>query len=177
MEEIATVYARSLFEAAQDADKLEAVRDQLAELADAINDDHDLQVFFFSPYLTTEDKKEGLKKAVTDLDELVDNFLQLLIENHRMPAIFKIRREFEALWDDENDVLPVHVTSAVELDEATVKQIGDQIAEQTGRQVELTSDVDGDVLGGLVVRVGNTVLDASVRRRLDNLRREVAKAI
>ncbi len=176
MEEIATVYARSLFEAAQDADKLETVRDQLGELADAINDDHDLQVFFFSPYLTSEDKKEGLKKAVTELDELVDNFLQLLIENHRMPVIFKIRREFELLWDDENDVLPVHVTSAIELDESTVKQIGDQIAEQTGRQVELTSDVDADVLGGLVVRVGNTVLDASVRRRLENLRREVAKA-
>ncbi len=176
MEEISTVYARSLFEAAQDADKLEDVRDQLGELADAIDDDHDLQVFFFSPYLTTEDKKDGLKKAVSGLDDLVENFLELLIENHRMPVIFKIRREFEALWDQENDILPVHVTSAVELDESTVKQIGDQIAEQTGRQVELTSDVDADVLGGLVVRVGNTVLDASVRRRLENLRREVAKA-
>ncbi len=176
MEEIATVYARSLFEAAQDADRLEDVREQLGELADAIDDDHDLQVFFFSPYLTTEDKKEGLEKAVSDLDELVDNFLQLLIENHRMPVLFKIRREFEKLWDEENDVLPVQVTSAIELDESTVKQIGDQIAEQTGRQVELTSDVDPDVLGGLVVRVGNTVLDASVRRRLENLRREVARA-
>jgi F-type H+-transporting ATPase subunit delta len=176
MEEIAPVYARSLFEAAQDADKLETVREQLGEIADAINDDHDLQVFFFSPYLTSEEKKEGLKKAVTGIDDLVENFLELLIENHRMPVIFKIRRELETLWDEENDVLPVRVTSAVELDEKTVKQIGDQIEDQTGRKVELTSDVDPDVLGGLVVRVGNTVLDASVRRRLENLRREVARA-
>jgi F-type H+-transporting ATPase subunit delta len=176
MEEIATVYARSLFEAADDADKLSEVHEQLGEIADAIHEDHDLQVFFFSPYLTTEDKKEGLSKAVSGLDDLVDNFLQLLIENHRMPVLFQIRREFEALWDEENQLLPVRVTSAVELDEKTVKQIGDQIAEQTGQKVELSADVDPDVLGGLVVRVGNTVLDASVRRRLENLRREVARA-
>jgi F-type H+-transporting ATPase subunit delta len=176
MEEIHTVYARSLFEAAQDADKLEAVRDQLGEIADAIDDDHDLQVFFFSPSLSSEDKKEGLKKAITGADDLVENFLELLIENQRMPAIFKIRRELDTLWDKENKLLPVTITSAVELDDKTVKQIGDQIADQTGQKVELTTDVDPDVLGGLVVRVGNTVLDASVRRRLESLRREVARA-
>ena len=176
MEEIATVYARSLWEAAEDADKLETVRDQLAEFADAVDGGRDLQVFFFSPYLTSADKKEGLEKAVSGVDELVQNFLELLIENGRMPAIFRIRREFDVLWDEENKLLPVTITSAVDLDEQTVKQIGDQIAEQTGRKVELSADVDPDVLGGLVVRVGNTVLDASVRRRLDDLRREVARA-
>jgi F-type H+-transporting ATPase subunit delta len=176
MEEIATVYARSLFEAAEDADKLSEVRDQLGEIVDAIDENHDLQVFFFSPSLSTEDKKEGLSKAVSGIDDLVENFLELLIENHRMPVIFKIRQEFEVLWDDENELLPVTVTSAVELDKKTVKQIGDQIAEQTGQKVELTAEVDPNVLGGLVVRVGNTVLDASVRRRLENLRREVARA-
>jgi F-type H+-transporting ATPase subunit delta len=176
LEEIATVYARSLFEAAQEQDKLDAVRDQLGEIADAIDENRELQVFFFSPYLTSQDKKEGLEKAISGAEELVENFLELLIENHRMPAIFKIRRELEALWDEENQLLPVTITSAVELDQDTVKQIGDRIAEQTGRKVELSADVDPDVLGGLVVRVGNTVLDASVRRRLENLRREVARA-
>ena len=176
MEEIATVYARSLFEAAQEKDKLSDVRDQLGEIADAIEGDQQLQVFFFSPYLTSEDKKEGLRKAVSGADELVENFLELLIDNHRMPVIFKIRREYEALWDKENELLPVQITSAVELDDKTVKQIGDQIADQTGQKVELSTEVDPDVLGGLVVRVGNTVLDASVRRRLENLRREVARA-
>ena len=176
MEEIAPVYARSLFEAAQEADKLETVRDELAEVADAIDGDRDLQVFFFSPSLSSEDKKAGLRKAVEGADDLVQNFLELLIENQRMTSVFKIRREFDALWDEENRLLPVRITSAMELDEKTVKQIGDQIAEQTNRKVELSADVDPDVLGGLVVRVGNTVLDASVRRRLESLRREVARA-
>jgi ATP synthase F1 delta subunit len=176
VEEIATVYARSLFEAAQEADKLETVRDEIVEISEAFQSDRDLQVFFFSPSLSTEEKKEGLRKVVEDSDDLVLNFLELLIENHRMPALFKVRRELDALWDEENRLLPVRITSAVELDEKTVKQIGDQIAEQTDRKVELSADVDPDVLGGLVVRVGNTVLDASVRRRLESLRREVARA-
>ncbi len=176
MEDIAQVYGRSVFEAAQDADKLDDVRGQIGEIADAISADHDLQVFFFSPYLTVEEKKDGLGKAVTDADELVINFLELLIENHRMPELFSIRRELDALWDEENQLMPVQITSAVELDERTVKQIGDQIGEQTQRKVEITTEVDPDVLGGLVVRVGNTVLDASVRRRLDHLRRDVARA-
>ena len=68
------------------------------------------------------------------------------------------------------------MTSAVELDKSTVKQIGDQIAEQTGRKVELSSEVEPDILGGIVVRVGNSILDASIRNRLDNLRKQVARA-
>jgi ATP synthase F1 delta subunit len=176
VEEIATVYARSLFEAAQDADKLDEVKEQVGEFADALDGDRNLQVFFFSPYLTSEDKKEGLRKAVSGADQLVENFLELLIENHRMPALLRIRREFDRLWDEENQLLPVQITSAVELDKKTIKEIGDRIGEQTGRKVELSANVDPDVLGGLVVRVGNTVLDASVRRRLEQLRRQVSKA-
>jgi F-type H+-transporting ATPase subunit delta len=176
VEEIAAVYARSLFEAASDAGKLDDVREQVGQFADAVADDHDLQVFFFSPYLTAEDKKDGLRKAVSGIDDLVQNFLELLIENHRMPALMRIRREYDRLWDEENQLLPVQITSAVELDDATVKQIGDRIGEQTGRKVELSSNVDPDVLGGLVVRVGNTVLDASIRHRLEQLRKEVARA-
>lgn len=177
MEEIAPVYARSLFEAAQDADKLDEVREQLGEFADALSENRDLQTFFFSPYFNSETKKEGVEKALTDADELLVNFLELLIDNHRMPVLLRIRRELDALWDAENRRLPVQITSAVELDSETVKQIGDQISDQTGQTIELSTEVDADVLGGLVVQVGNTVLDASVRRRLDNLRREVARAI
>ncbi len=176
MEDVAAVYGRSLFEAAQDADELEEVREQLGEISDAIAGDHDLQVFFFSPSLTSEQKKEGLHKAVTDANELVANFLELLIDNHRMPSLFKIREELDALADEENQLLPVQIVSAVELDKPTVKQIGDQIAQQTGQQVQIATEVDPDILGGLVVRVGNTVLDASVRLRLDHLRKEVARA-
>ena len=175
MEEIASVYARSLFEVAQEQDKLDTVRDELGEFADALDGSRELQVFLFSPYFSTAEKIEGLDKAISGGDETVVNFLKLLIEKHRMPVIFRIRAELDQLWEEENRMLPVTVTSAVELDKGTVKQIGDRIAEQTDRTVDLSSEIDPDILGGIIVQVGNSVLDASIRNRLENFRKQVAR--
>ena len=176
MEEIAAVYARSLFEVAKEQDKLDAVRDQLGAFADALSENRDLQVFFFSPYFATKEKQDGLDLVVSDADPVVLNFLKLLIEKHRMPVLFRIRSNYDAMWEDENKLLPVHITSAVELDKAIVEQLGDRISEQTDRKVDMSADVDPDILGGIVVRVGNSILDASVRNRLEQLRRQVARA-
>ena len=176
MEEIASVYARSLFEVATEADRIDQVREDLGQFTDALDEHNELQVFFFSPYFSTQEKKEGLDKAISGTEEIFHNFLELLIEKHRMPAVFRIRRAYDKLWEEENQLLPVEVTSAVELDESILERIGDQIGEQTGRKVELSSRVDENVLGGLVIRVGNSVLDASIRHRLEQLRKSVAKA-
>jgi F-type H+-transporting ATPase subunit delta len=176
MEEIAAVYARSLFEAALDQEKLDEVREQLAQFADALDGDRQLQIFFFSPYFSSEEKVDGLRRTVRGAEPILLNFLALLLENHRMPAIFRIRRTYEGLWEEHNRLLPVEVTSAVELDEATVRHIGDRIQEQTGRRVELSASVEPAILGGIVVRVGNQVLDASIRNRLDSLRKQVVRA-
>ena len=176
MEDIAQVYARALFEVGQEQDKLDELREQLGEFADAVHDNRDLSVFFFSPYFSSEEKKDGLERVLDGADEAFVNFLGLLIENHRMPAIFRIRREYDDLWEEENQLLPVQITSAIELDEDTVTHIGDTIGEQTGQRVDVSSNVDPDILGGIVLRVGNSILDASVRNRLENLRRQVARA-
>jgi F-type H+-transporting ATPase subunit delta len=176
VEEIAQVYARSLFEVASEHDKLDVVREQLGQIADAIAESRELQTFFFSPYFSTQEKEEGVDKAITDADETVRNFLRLLLENHRMPVIFRVRREYDRMWEDAHDLLSVQITSAVELDPSVAQRIGDEIGRQTGRTVQLTSTVDPDVLGGIVVRVGNSILDASIRTRLENLRKQVAKA-
>ena len=175
MEEIAQVYARSLFEVARDQDKIDDVREQLSQLADALDEDRSLSTFFFSPYFSTEEKKRGLERALVDADPTLVNFLELLIENHRMPVIFRARRQFEVLWDAEHRLLPVEVTSAVALDPAVAEELGGKISEQTGQNVELTSHVDPDILGGIVLRVGNSILDASIKNSLQQLRRQVAK--
>ena len=176
MEEIAEVYSRSLYEVASEHDVLDRVHDELGEFADALHDTRDLQVFLFSPYFSSQEKKDGIAKLIDDADERFLHFLELLAERHRMPAVFRIRREFDALWREENKLLSVSVTSAIELDDELVKGIGERITEQTGRRVELSSEVDPDVIGGLVLKVGNMVLDASIRNRLDQLRKQVAQA-
>jgi len=176
MEEIAQVYARSLFEVAEEQSKLDVVKEQLGQFADALDGTRELSIYFFSPYFSTQEKTEGLGRLLEGVDPIVENFLELLIENHRMPVIFRLRREYDVLWEKENQLLPVTVTSAVTLDEATVQSIGDAIGKQTGQKVQLTANVDPDVLGGLIVRVGNSILDASIRNRLENLRRSVASS-
>jgi len=175
VEEIAAVYARALLEAGKEQGRLDAVHEQLGQLADAIDASHDLQVFLFSPYFSAVEKREGIERAVTGADPLLTNFLALLIEKHRMPVIFRIRRELDVLWERENRMLAVSVTSAVELDPAMVDGIGERIGERTGRRISLTRIVDPDIIGGLVLRVGNSILDASIRSRLDQLRKQVAR--
>jgi F-type H+-transporting ATPase subunit delta len=176
MEEIADVYSRSLFEVAKEHDSLDEIHDQLGEFADALDKDRDLQVFFFSPYFSSSEKQEGVRKVVTGGNDHFTRFLELLAERHRLPVIFRIRRAFDALWAKENKLLPVEIKSAVELEDDTVKKIAKRIEEETGQKIELTRKVDPDVVAGLVIQVGNRVLDASVRARLEQLRKTVAKA-
>ena len=176
MEEIARVYAESLFEVARDKDILDKVHDQLGEFTDAVDRDRDLQAFFFSPYFSSAEKRDGIERAVSGAEEEFINFLELLAEKHRMPALFRIRQNFEQLYAEENKQLEVNLTSAIELDEEVVKRVGEEIEKQTGREVQLSATVDEDVLGGLVLRVGNVVLDASLKSKLEKMRREIARA-
>jgi F-type H+-transporting ATPase subunit delta len=176
VEEIAQVWARALFEAAKDNDVLDQVHEQLGQFVEALNQDRGLSVFFFSPSFSTDEKKDGLKRSVTGAEPVFMNLLEALIERGRMPVIFRIKARYDDLWENERDLLQVEVTSAIELDKSTVSSIGDRIGEQTKRTVELSSRVDPDILGGIVVRVGNVILDASIRNRLDQLRKQVAQA-
>ena len=176
MEEIAEVYARALFEVASERDVLDAVHGQLGQFADALGDSRDLTQFFFSPYFSSDEKKDALHRAVEGADPAFMNFLEALIERHRMPVIFRIRTRFDQMWDEVHKLLPVEVTSAIELDDALVRSIGEQVGKQTGLEVELSSRVDPDILGGIVLRVGNFILDASIVHRLEQLRKQVAQA-
>ncbi len=176
MEKIAQVYARSMFEVAQEHGSLDIVGEQLGQVAEALEGSKDMRLFFFSPYFSTQEKKDGMRRTIVDADPTVANFLDVLVENHRLPAIFRINREYQRLWDAARDLLPVTVTSAVALDESVTSRIGDEIGRQTGRNVQLSTAVDPSIVGGFVVRVGNAILDASIRNRLEQLRKQVAQA-
>ena len=176
MEEIARVYADALFGAAREADQLDQVHEQLDQFAEAMNESNDMRVFFFSPYFSSAEKREAISEAISGASDELVNFLELLAEKHRMPAIFAIRRRFDELWAEERKRLEVTLTSAVELDGSVVNQVGKEVERQTDREIDLETEVDPEILGGLVLRVGNMVLDASLRSKLERLRKEVASA-
>jgi ATP synthase F1 delta subunit len=176
VEEIARVYADALFEAAEDKAGIDDVHEQLGQFADAMNESHDMRVFFFSPYFSSAEKREALSESISGANDELRNFLELLAEKHRMPAIFRIRARYDDLWAKANKRLEVTLTSAIELDDKVVKQVGSEIERQTERTIDLSNEVDPDILGGLILRVGNRVLDASLRSKLERLRKEVASA-
>jgi len=176
MEELGQVYARALFEAAMENGELDEIQEQLGIWTDALGTNKDLQTFFFSPRFSPTEKKDAIRRIIDGGNEHFLNFLELLAERHRLPATFRIRRAFDELWREEHKMLPVEVTSAIELDEGLVRSIGERIQERTGRRIELTSRVDPNIIGGLVLRVGNKVLDASVQGRLQRLRKQIVRA-
>ncbi len=176
MEEIARVYADALFEAARDKDELELVHEQLGQFVEALGSSNDMRVFFFSPYFSSAEKRAGISRALEGAGSELVNFLELLAEKHRMPAIFRIKARFDELWAEANRRLEVTLTSAVALDQAVVDQVGREVERQTERTIDLDSRVDPEILGGLVLRVGNMVVDASLRSKLERLRKEVAAA-
>ncbi len=175
MDELAQVYARALFEVAREQGKLDVLREQLAQFAEALEGDRQLAIFFFSPYFSTAEKEQGLERVLEGADDSFVNFLRLLIEKHRMPVLFRIRQVYQQMWDEENKVLPVEITSAIELDQATTESLGNRIGERAGRKVTLAARVDPEIIGGIILRVGNSILDASIRNRLERLRRHVAQ--
>lgn len=176
MEEIARVYSEALFDVAREKDELDEVREQLGQFADELSSNRDMQIFFFSPYFSSSEKRDGIRRAIQSGNNELVNFLELLAEKHRMPALLRIRKRFDQLWDREHRRLGVTVTSAVELDASVIDSVGAEIERQTGQTIELSSRVDEGIIGGLVLQVGNMVMDASIRSRLEKLRREVATA-
>ncbi len=124
MEEIAEVYGRSLFEVASEQDNTDEIREQLGLFADALDSNRDLAIYFFSPYFSTQEKKDGLVKLLDGADEALVNFLELLIEKHRMPVIFRIRRYYDTLWEQAHEILPVQIATAIKLVYVLDKQVG-----------------------------------------------------
>ena len=176
MDQISRVYGRSLFEVAQERDVVSEVREQLGQIVAALQENRELQLFLALPQFSSAEKRDGLRRAIDGADPIVANLLDVMVENQRLTLLPEVAVEFNARYDDLHKVLPVRISTAVALDEETTARIGRQVGEGTGREVQLTTEVDPDLIGGIVLRVGNQILDASIRQRLENLRRQVATA-
>ena len=168
------VYARALYDAAREADRVDAVGRDLGDFAAQVRDVPELRAVLRNPQLDPRAKASALDAITEGGDELVRNFLRLLAEKHRIGEIEEIAREFERLVAAEHGQLSVELTTAYELSEEDARSIVDQIAQVSGRRVEATRKVDPDLIGGIVLQAGSFRVDASVRGRLNRLRHELA---
>jgi F-type H+-transporting ATPase subunit delta len=167
------MYARSLFQAAQGAGKLDVVHEELGDFAAAIGDVPELRRLLQNPELDPQQKAGVLGDILGDADELVRNFVLLTAEKGRAGEIEEIYRELDALVAAEQRRLTVEVTTAYELSDDEADAIVKKIEVSSGRSVEATRTVDPALIGGIVLQIGSRRLDASVRGRLDRLRHEL----
>ena len=170
------MYARALFEAARDEDRLEPVREELDDFVEAQRQVPELRGLLRNPQIDHRAKAAALEELLGGEEQLVRNFLLLLAEKNRAGEIEEIAREFDRLVAQAEGILDVELTTAVELSEQEARDVIGQIEKASGRKVEATRTVDPELIGGIVLQVGSHRLDASVRGRLDRLRRQLVTA-
>ncbi|HEX6489936.1 MAG TPA: ATP synthase F1 subunit delta [Gaiellaceae bacterium] len=167
------LYARALYEAAKQDDRLGPVREELAQFISAEREVPELRELLRNPQFGQQVKKAALQELLRGEEELVRNFLLLLAEKGRAGEIEEIARELERLAAQEEGILDVELTTAVELSDEVAGQVIGQIEQASGREVRARRNVDPDLIGGIVLQAGSLRLDASVRGRLDRLRHEL----
>jgi F-type H+-transporting ATPase subunit delta len=167
------MYAGALYEAARDQDRVDVVHDQLAELAAAMETSPELEAFLANPQLDPGAKASELEEVTSGADPIVRNFVRLVAPTGRAGPLRATALEFAATVDREQGRLNVELTTAYELDDEEEKAIVAKIEQASGRTVEATRSVDPDLIGGMILQAGSFRVDASVRGRLDRLRREL----
>jgi F-type H+-transporting ATPase subunit delta len=170
------VYANALFEAAQEQGKLERVGDELAQLVAAERDVPELRELLRNPQLDPRARRAALEDVLGESEELLRNFLLVLSDKGRAGQLEEIAAEFERLVAEAAGIVHAELTTAVELSDDEADKLLAQIEQASGRKVEATRAVDPDLIGGIVLQVGSHRLDASVRGRLDRLRRQLVTA-
>lgn len=175
-EQVARVYAQALFDAAKEGDVVEKVRRELGDFVAALAASAALRNVLADPHVETAAKHRVLSEVTRGGQPLLANVLQLMLERGRFAAVPEVRQAYDALATAEEGVVKVEVVSAAELTPETEKKIAARVQEATGRRVELARRVDPAILGGLVLRVGDVIVDGSVKARIRQLRRRLATA-
>jgi len=166
-------YARALGESAKQSGRLARVHEDLTDFVTAVDQVPELAALLENPEMDRATKTSILEELLGDADELVRNFLLLLVEKGRIAALREIAREVDSLVAAEEQRLEVHLTTAMELSDDEAREVVQKIEMAAGRKVEATREVDPALIGGLVLQIGERRVDASVRGRLDQLRREL----
>jgi F-type H+-transporting ATPase subunit delta len=173
---VATPYAAALYEAATEAKALREVDGDLATIADAIAGDRTLARALVNPAVPADAKGRILADLAKGANPLVGRFLAVVLQHRRLGALAEIQRAFADLVRLEQNELAVELTTAVPIDDKTATKVQKQLATATGLTVTMARTVDPAILGGVVLRVRDRLIDASLRRRLDLLGRSLRAA-
>ena len=170
------MYARALFQAAEEADRVDAVAADLAALASAMDEVPELRAFLRNPQIDPSGKADILGQLTVDADALVHNFVRLVAEKGRAGELSEVSVELDALVAKAQNRLTVELTTSYALSDDEATSIVATIEKASGRKVEASRSVDPSLIGGIVLQIGSYRADGSVRGRLERLRQELATA-
>ncbi len=173
-ETVSRNYAGTLFELARRNDGLEVYEDAIETVARVLEENPDVRLFLETPRIGDRKKKEVLRKVFEDrLPPPLLNFLLITIDKRRQRLLREIAREFQTLMDEHMNRTHVEVTVARELGDEAVEEIGRRLSELLGKEAIPHVRVKPEIVGGIVVRTGDTIFDGSLRRRLESMRRRL----
>lgn len=173
-ETVARNYAEALFESALKHDAVEDFANAIETVAVLLDEHPDFRLFLETPRVDVEDKKRVVREVFSDrVPAQVVNFVQVTIDKHRQRILRRISREYAGLVDEHFNRAHVDVSVARPMDDATTEEIGHRLSAMLGKTAIPHVRVKPELLGGIVVRTGDTIYDGSLRRRLERMRRQV----
>ena len=172
--EIAKKYSQALFSLADEEENFVSFRNELNEVWETISDHEELENILFHPRIQIDEKKRVLKRIFSEkISDSIFNFLNLLIDKRRIFYIKSIIKQFNELVNDREDILEIKVVSAIELDQELKDNLKEKLERQLDYDVVLEHDVNPEILGGLILKIGDHIIDGSVQHELNSLREKI----
>lgn len=167
-------YAKGLMQYALEANETEVVYAEMNEIINIINKSKDLRVFLSSPVIDVKTKEATLGQIFTSLSKTSRTFISLVVRQGRENILSKIAEQYITIYDMMNNIVTAEITSAVELDQPTVDKIIEKAKQglEPNAKVKVVSKVDSSLVGGFILKVGNTQIDSSIKAKLATLKKD-----
>ena len=169
-QQLGETYAKALLGLSDKPKKVDEYVDQLSNVAQVVNDLPKLKAIFESPQIGADEKADLIDKSFGGMEKKVINFLKVLARNGRFNCLAATAASAEKLRDETAGRVQGELTTAEAVDTKVVERIAERLAKVIGKEVKLTKKVDANVIGGMVIRIGDTVYDGSVVNQLAQVR-------
>lgn len=175
---VAKVYSDALFEVAIEENKVDLLFEELTLITDLFKEYPEFFELFKTPKISIEDKKKSIEEAFGGkISTEMLNFLKIILDKRRSSAIHSIKNEFDIRVLAHKGIEKATVESAVALDDTQLKTLESELSEKTGKVIQLKNNINPDIIGGLLLRVGDKVVDGSIRKRLNDMKDDLAQII
>ena len=175
---IANRYAEALFQLSEEENITKEIYNELHDVVEVIKNNKELDNVLKSPLVAKNEKTQLIEALFNNkINNDLKNFLKILVEKGRISSLKSIELTFKELLNDKHNIIEGTVISAIALTEKQVKELEEKLSKKYNKNVTLENEVDESILGGVLVRLGNTQIDGSVKTRLDNIKDQLSQVI